>query len=66
MAVVTIRNCLICQTPMQCTRASKLLCSNICHSRMHKHRVKLGLTNAEYINILKTQQKEVEENATSD
>lgn len=58
--MVTIRHCLMCQAPMQCSRANKLLCSNYCHSRMFKTRVKLGLSNAEMIQKLKQEQKELQ------
>jgi hypothetical protein len=51
---------------MHCTRASKIICSNVCHSKMHKKRVKLGLSNAEMIQQLKSQQKENQDVTTTD
>lgn len=44
---VTLRKCLICGKEMQCHRASKILCSNICSSRLHKLRIKLNLSHEE-------------------
>jgi len=61
----TIRHCLMCQTPMQCSRANKLICSNYCHSRMFKQRTKLGLSNSEMIQELKQKQKELPDAQTT-
>lgn len=69
MPVQTVRNCLMCQKEMLCTRASKLICSNVCHSKMHKTRVRLGLSNSEMIQKLKqdqSQQKEENNVTTND
>lgn len=54
---ITFRNCIVCDSPMECRRANKLICSNVCHSRMHKQRVKLGLTTEEMIQQLQKQKE---------
>lgn len=50
---MTYRPCIVCHQLMQCARANKYCCSNLCHSRMHKRRVKLGLNTKEMIDLLK-------------
>lgn len=66
MPVQTVRNCLMCQKEMLCTRASKLICSNVCHSKMHKTRVRLGLSNSEMIQKLKAAQLTINQPTTED
>lgn len=53
---ITYRPCVVCQQLMQCTRASKYCCSNLCHSKLHKRRAKLGLNTKEMIDLLKQEQ----------
>lgn len=54
---VTIRNCLVCNSPMQCKRANKLICSSHCHSKLHKARAKLGFTTEQMLEYLKQEQE---------
>jgi hypothetical protein len=60
MAIITIRNCIVCDTEMKCTRASKRICSNVCHTRLHRMREKLGLSKEEMTaKLIKDQQEKV-------
>jgi len=52
----TIRFCLLCNSAMQCSRGNKLFCSSGCHTKLHRIRTKLGLSNAEMIQKLKKDQ----------
>jgi len=54
---VTIRQCIVCNCPMKCSRSNKYCCSNLCHSRMHKRRAKLGLTTKEIIDLYREETK---------
>lgn len=62
---ITYRPCIVCHQLMHCERANKYACSNLCHSRMHKRRAKLGLSTREMIALLKDellQAQQTEEN----
>lgn len=50
---ITIRPCIICHSLMKCARNNKYACSNLCHSKMHKRRAKLGLSTNEIILLYK-------------
>lgn len=50
---ITYRPCIVCHQLMPCSRANKYCCSNLCHSKMHKKRAKLGLSTREMIALLK-------------
>lgn len=63
MTIKTIRHCLWCNATMECSSAGKLICSKSCHGKMHRHRIKLGLTNKEMIQQLKQQRLENETTA---
>lgn len=58
MTIKTIRTCLWCLMEMECSSAGKLICSKSCHGKMHRHRIKLGITNKEMILKLKLNQQE--------
>lgn len=59
---VTYRPCIVCHQLMACSRANKYCCSNLCHSKMHKRRAKLGLSTREMIALLKDELLEAQEN----
>lgn len=58
MTIRTMRHCLWCLMEMECHSAGKLICSKSCHGKMHRHRIKLGITNKEMILKLKLNQQE--------
>lgn len=57
MTIKTIRQCLWCKVTMECSSAGKLICSKSCHGKMHRHRIKLGITNKEMIKKLKQEEQ---------
>ncbi len=63
MTIKTIRHCLWCSLEMECASAGKLICSKSCHGKMHRHRLKLGISNKEMIQQLKQQRLENETTA---
>lgn len=63
MTIKTIRDCLWCGDSMDCNSAGKLICSKSCHGKMHRQRIKLGITNKEMIQKLKQQRLEDETTA---
>lgn len=58
MTIKTIRHCLWCLMEMECSSASKLICSKSCHGKMHRQRLRLGISNKEMIQQLKGKQEE--------
>lgn len=59
---ITYRSCIVCHKLMPCSRANKYCCSNLCHSKMHKRRAKLGLSTREMIALLKEELVKAQEN----
>ena len=59
---ITYRPCIVCHQLMHCSRANKYACSNLCHSKMHKRRAKLGLSTREMIALLKEELLQAQEN----